>query len=386
MRKRFILVITTLLFLIMIITVPTSAGTDKIYFKDTTGNVSQEDSNRLNKELKELSDKYNCDIVFSITDSYENKPGIQHAEDYYKEGKFGRGEFGDGMIMEVNFKERTYYLGKHKYPEYAFNEDDSEIRNIIDKTFADMEEIGYAEGVETWISLCDEKFAKEKNVYIRDYTETSVIADEDLVELNKKLKNISKKHGCDVVICLTDSFGDKTPNEWADDYFDYARYGQGENYDGIALVIDTNSRQWAISTSGKCEHAVKESMQEDMMDEIASELHDDNYTEAFYKFTNVCDDQLEVALKKTINHMLIDIIVGIVAGFIIAFAIMTYRKRQLKTVRHEPKAANYLKKGSMNLRSKNDYFLYSHIDKRKIDRDTHTSSSGRSHGGSSGRF
>ena len=73
-------------------------------------------------------------------------------------------------------------------------------------------------------------------------------------------------------------------------------------------------------------------------------------------------------------------------------------KRQMKTVEKEYGAANYAR-GGLNLRASDDRFLYANVSKTRIQRDTehrsggggggssvHFSSSGRSHGGSHGKF
>ena len=61
----------------------------------------------------------------------------------------------------------------------------------------------------------------------------------------------------------------------------------------------------------------------------------------------------------------------------------------MKTAVENDYAANYMKPGSMNLTMSRDLFLYSRItktEKPKGGSDTHTSSSGRTHGGRGGSF
>ena len=72
-------------------------------------------------------------------------------------------------------------------------------------------------------------------------------------------------------------------------------------------------------------------------------------------------------------------------------------KRKMKSVEKEYGAANYAR-GGLNLRVKDDRFLYANVSKTPIPHDSgnrssggggssvHFSSSGRSHGGSHGKF
>ena len=82
----------------------------------------------------------------------------------------------------------------------------------------------------------------------------------------------------------------------------------------------------------------------------------------------------------------------IVIGLVGAFLIVGSMKAQLKTVRKQEAAANYVKKGSMKLATRQDMFLYSKVDRvKKPEKDssessTHTSSSGTTHGGGGGKF
>jgi len=62
-------------------------------------------------------------------------------------------------------------------------------------------------------------------------------------------------------------------------------------------------------------------------------------------------------------------------------------KGQLKSVRFKSAASDYTKAGSMNVTESRDLFLYRTVSRREKPREnsggssTHTSSSGRSHGG-----
>ena len=91
--------------------------------------------------------------------------------------------------------------------------------------------------------------------------------------------------------------------------------------------------------------------------------------------------------KKKIN------ILYVIAGIILiplaaAFTFMTRKLSKMNTAVMQPGAANYMKPGSMNMDFSRDIFLYSTVSKREKPKEssTHTSSSGRTHGGRSGSF
>ena len=69
-------------------------------------------------------------------------------------------------------------------------------------------------------------------------------------------------------------------------------------------------------------------------------------------------------------------------------------RRKLKTVRKQDRAASYVRQGSMEVTRSNDFYLYSTVSKSAKPKNedsnggssTHTSSSGDTFGGSSGKF
>ena len=77
-------------------------------------------------------------------------------------------------------------------------------------------------------------------------------------------------------------------------------------------------------------------------------------------------------------------------GFIIAFISTLVMKHKLKSVFSKTEAHEYIKDGSMNITRARDIFLYRNIRRtakpKNTSSSTHTSSSGRSHGGGGGKF
>lgn len=81
-------------------------------------------------------------------------------------------------------------------------------------------------------------------------------------------------------------------------------------------------------------------------------------------------------------------------GFVIAVIISVVMRSGMKTVRMKPDAADYMKSGSLHINKSRDMFLYNHVTRTAKPKEessdggssTHTSSSGETHGGSSGSF
>ena len=99
-----------------------------------------------------------------------------------------------------------------------------------------------------------ENAVTNKSIFI---DEANVLSDDQKNNLIKKLTEISEKNKCEVSIAVVNTVGGKSPQEYADDLFDYNDYGYGEGDDGILLLIDMNERDWAISTYGFAKTAFK---------------------------------------------------------------------------------------------------------------------------------
>lgn len=230
--------------------------------------------------------------------------------------------------------------------------------------------------------------------------DADLLSDSEEKALTKKVDKISKDNKCDVVIVTVDSLDDKTATEYADDYFDNNGYGYGTNKDGILFFISMDNRDWAISTHGYGITAFTDAGQSYIVDKIKDSLSNGKYDKAFNGFADYCDDFIKEARDGKpydTNHMPKEMLslwwipgsIGI--GAVIALIITLVMKKSLTTVEMQRTANNYVVNGSLNLTNSNDVFLYRNVTRTAKPKDdggssTHSSSSGETHGGSSGKF
>lgn len=233
-------------------------------------------------------------------------------------------------------------------------------------------------------------------VYNRLVDEADILSDSEEETLRNKLDEISERVKCDVVVVTVNSLDGKTAQAYADDYFDYNGYGYGSNHDGALLLVAKDDRKWAISTCGYGITALTDSRLQTMADEFTPYLSQKKYGQAFNTYANMCDNYItqsrtNTTEKKPYNvgkSLLISLGVGVIIALISVMAMAS----QLKSVKLQQSAVNYIKQGSLRVNQRHDVFLYRNVtQERKPDDDdhhstTHTSSSGRTHGGASGSF
>ena len=241
-----------------------------------------------------------------------------------------------------------------------------------------------------------------------------LLTTEEQEELLARLDEISERQQCDVVIVTVASIEGKTATEYADDYFDYQGYGYGEKSDGILLLVGMKERVWAISTHGSLGiSAFTDAGLDYIKEDVQFQLKLDNYAKAFRTFASLCDQFLTAAHKGKpydvgnlpIKHASPSILIFL---FPIGILIMAWKsrskKRSLKSVVKKTGAISYKVPNSLHLWVDEDRITGSHVTKRKRNEEsrdrggssgsggssggstTHTRSSGRTHGGTSGTF
>ena len=239
--------------------------------------------------------------------------------------------------------------------------------------------------------------------------DADLLTNEEEAALLEKLDEMSERQSCDVVIVTVNSLEGKTSVEYADDFYDYNGYGIGDDYDGLLLLVSIQDRDWAISTSGFGITAFTDAGLNYISEKFLPLLSDGKYSKAFTKFADLCDDfitEAKTGEPYNENHLpnepvgffwiIVDLVVGLGIGYVIAF-----RKRQkLISVRKKVEAEDYTVPGSFVLDVNMDTFVRRFVTSKSAPSTesdsnsgsttggstTHTSSSGRTHGGASGKF
>ena len=240
--------------------------------------------------------------------------------------------------------------------------------------------------------------------YERLLDTANILSDEEQDEITELLDELSERQKMDVTIATVENLdGYNSIEACADDLYDYCNFGYGTNRDGLMFVVSMEEREWHISTCGYGITAFTDAGCDYIAEQFKSSLSDGEYEKAFEIYIDQCDAFVTQARedrpydnsnlpKKPLGMIWIP--VALVLGFICAFLIVGGMKRQLKTVARKTTAGNYQKKGSLKVTESSDLFLYEDITRtakpKSSDGDsgssTHTSSSGETHGGSSGKF
>lgn len=249
-------------------------------------------------------------------------------------------------------------------------------------------------------------FADDNSISLaRLVDDADLLTDSEETSLLSQLDKVSEKNEMDVIVVTVASLEGDTPQEFADDVFDYCGYGIGDNRDGVLLLVsmEEDNRDWHISTKGYGITAFTDAGIEYMSEQFVPFLKDGDYAKAFSTYADLCDQFITQAktdepydvgnLPKEPFKIWFNVLIALGIGLVFALIVVFYMKSKLKSVRFQPAASSYVKSGSMNITQSGDFFLYSHLDRRAKPKDndsggssTHTSSSGSTHGGGGGKF
>lgn len=211
------------------------------------------------------------------------------------------------------------------------------------------------------------------------YDDARLLSSQEETELRRELERIGDKYAAQIVVVTLESSDGYYIDSLVDDIYDGMDFGYGSDRDGVLLLICMDIREYRILSNGFASEAIDENAIENICDKIEPDLKEGDYENAFEEFADQCEYYLNGYLNgfpfEFGTNLVIALGIGIVTGLVVVFVM----KGQLKSVRKQDRANNYVKSGSMNVRVSNDLFLYKKVTRTKKA----SSSSSRSSGGSS---
>lgn len=229
--------------------------------------------------------------------------------------------------------------------------------------------------------------------------EAGVLDDTQKADLTMQLDQISESEQFDLAVIIVNDYDGKSAQQFADDYYNYYNFGYGDNKDGSLLLIGIEEDKRHISTSGYGLTVFNVDCINYIGSQIGPYLDEGDYYSAINGYIDLCDDCIAMADSGTPYYsedsentgfpFFKSLLICLVIGFVVALIVVLIMKSQLKSVRRNDTAAEYIRQGSMVVTESRDLFLYRNVTKvKKAENNSsksgaHISSSGRTHGGGS---
>ena len=381
--------------LILTLAVSASASSGSFIF-DENEDLSYSEFSELESTARGICDSTGVSVCYLLTDDLHGKTAQTRAEEIAN----GSAATSNAIVLVDSYDTSDLVLDVYFFGITTMYQSNSE--TLLDAYRSDDTYAGATRNYLTKAQsiLKGESAASNSNDSYQAVSDLGAVAGQLIVDgadllsdnqeasLNSTAAQIGEKHNCSVVIVTTSSLDGKTAQQYADDYFDYHNYKK----DGILLLVAFNNttdpqlRAWAISTTGECIKTFSESKQEKVIEDIKSDMSSLNWNSAFE--TYLADLDRELSPHVAWYWIPLSLLIGFGIALIIAFII----KSQLKSVKMQAGAKDYVRPGSMVVTASRDTFLYHTITRSAKPKNTssgggtHIGSSGTSHGGSSGTF
>lgn len=209
-----------------------------------------------------------------------------------------------------------------------------------------------------------------------------LLTDNEENKLTSKLNTISDEHNANVVVLTLTDLEGKSPEVYADDFYDYNGYKESSG--GVLVLFksgEDGERKLHITTHGTAVKEFSDSTIDGITNAIKDLLVAEDYYGAFDLYADKCAEAFE---PETVHWVWIPICFAI--AFVLSLIISKIVASSLRPVRKQQNATNYVRKGSMVVTNGQDIFMYRNVSRTEISRNdddtsTHTSSSGETHGG-----
>lgn len=215
------------------------------------------------------------------------------------------------------------------------------------------------------------------------FDDADLLSDAEEAELSAKLQEYSSQYNAQLVVVTLASLNGEDIDYFVEYLYDSMGFGYGENKDGVLLLVAMDVREYRILSNGYAGDAITVDTIESMGDNFVSYLSDGYYADAFDTFAEDCAYYLDGYLNGFPFHFGATLFISLVIGFVVGLIVVLVLKGQLKSVRKQDKANNYIRSGSMQVTLHRDLFLYRDVS--RVRKQTNNSSSGgsRSSGGGS---
>ena len=387
----------TVIVLCLSMVLPVSAADTHIY--DPTNTLT--DISTLESYAQKIEDKYGYSVLFSIVDNVGTEGTYAYCEDLY----IANANEKNGIALTYNYGENKYSFYCAGEAEKLFPVDVQSDTLWYAYAYAETSYDGvyaYLVAVETILSKSVNTSAPVETTGSQNEPTTEfvpvertlslvvdnadVLTPEEEANLLAKVEALGTANDMEIGVITVDSYDGKDPQAFADDFYDYNGYGYGENDDGLIVVFNTGegdgNRNIAISTHGTAIKLVSDNDIALIIETMINPIKNGDFVGAFDKFVEECENALETSIPVYF------IFVAIVIGFVVSYFIVKIQASKLNAVKQKVDAADYV--GNVILTGEFNTFMYKDVKctpKPKNDSSsTHTSSSGRTHGGGNKSF
>ena len=393
MKKIISIIILVVMLLSMSITVNaynTAKSLPSEYkVQDIFGVLSDEEKYDINDKIQNMVQEQYVDMMIVLKDSnikLEDDVELtsEYVLDFFLKNGYGMGPDNNGIIAIYDNADDSVEITKVGSAKSFLT--DKNTATLKSKLSTQLKDEKNYKGLVSFIDDTQKYLAEniKKGNPNKVVDNANLLTDEEEKMLLENIKSTKEQVKMDIAVVTIDTTNNVSMMDYTDDYYDYNHYGDGENNTGILLLIAIKDREIWITTTGDAISTFDSSI-DSMVSSVTSKLSDANYYEACNVFNK---EIIDVVLNPfNLNDFFIALIIGLIVAGIVCFILA----RQLKSVKKQNLATEYVREGSLEIEKSQDIFLYKNVTstvraKSSGGGGSHSGSSGSSHGGGGGSF
>lgn len=241
---------------------------------------------------------------------------------------------------------------------------------------------------------------------VYDFAELLTLSEEE--KLYHQVEQFMDSANLDLAIVMISENNKLNAREYADDFYDYNGFGTDSEHSGVLFLVDMDTREIYMSTTGKAISLYSDYRIDMTLDAISQEFSNQNYYQGITKFVTILKnyDTIGLPSNKDSKYAIGDdgevyrefpwlIVLGV--PFAITAIVIGVMIHKNKLVRVATSSREYLDKDSLKINTVSDRLIFTNTV--AVPRSTgssgsssgggssrHSGSSGRSHGGGGHRF
>ncbi|MBR3768204.1 MAG: TPM domain-containing protein [Clostridia bacterium] len=300
-------------------------------------------------------------------------------------------------IFNAYNEAETYYLGAVAFYNGVASALENARIGAFEETTASEEITETAAGTQHTTAAPEEttEFVATERLLPLVVDNADVLTDEEEAYFLERCQTFTDEYKCEIAIVTITDLEGKTVQEYADDFYDYNGYGYGENKDGLlCLYLDgeEGQRNATLTTYGTAQKNIGDDEIEDILLAIAGSAKFGEFKDAFDWYINLSEEAVKPVPP------LFWFLICLAAGLVIGLIITNTMASKNYSVHKKETAADYVRAGTLMITGRNDIFRNTRVNVTPKPKNnsggkssdsngsTHTSSSGRSHGGGSISF
>lgn len=227
------------------------------------------------------------------------------------------------------------------------------------------------------------------------YDFAELLSDNEEEKLLKEINAYINKYHIDLAVVTISSNNKNSPQEYADDFYDYNSFGKGNNRDGILFLIDMQNREIYMTTTGNAIKMYNDHRIDFVLDKVHEKMTEKKYYQATSEYIDIISKYASLGLpsskdRKIEKNIFSTLLFSSMISLIITIIIMTILISKNKLVNKKETAEQYLQKESIQISDLGNIIINTNTVRHYIDHDssggsggssTHSGSSGISHGG-----